>query len=208
MHTVAPAPAVRVSRQTWGHAQPIPHAPSPLPVSRLSIARSRSNEGHRSPRLHEEPQRLEAAAPPWHLQPHVLRSSRHGVLDQIVELLLVESEIAERELALKGIEEHAQRAFVPSGELGRSVERDCQRGGRRVVDVNLDDLGFGPAEGSHRVDATVTGDQSLRRALDDEWLSLAKAPERVLDRLEVTLRVLPGVRWIGMNRVERDAADR
>src|SRR5262250_3232251 len=74
------SPTVQRSAETWRHAQALPHAPSPLPVPRLPISGKPSNQGHRAPRLHEEPARLARPAPVPHLQPHVLQSSSNHVL--------------------------------------------------------------------------------------------------------------------------------
>jgi hypothetical protein len=71
----------------------------------------------------------------------------------------------------------------------------------------LDDVGLGPAQLAHGGEASVPADDAAGGGVDHERLGLAEAAQAGHDRGHVLLAVPAGVGGVGVQRVERDAAE-
>ena len=101
----------------------------------------------------------------------------------------------------------ASVSVVPGGELGGAVVGDrVGAAAVRVVPGQPQDLGLGPAQGPHRRERAVAGEDRAG-AGRQERAHLAEALEAGLDRREVVAAVDAGVAGVRRELVERDGLD-
>jgi hypothetical protein len=109
------------------------------------------------------------------------------LVEQGVDVLAGEADAIEGVLGAELLEDLGQGAVIPLSERRRPVQRDPESRGVGALDVQLDHVGLGPAEGLHRREAPVAGDHATRPGLHDQRLGLAEAAQRRRDRVEVPL---------------------
>jgi hypothetical protein len=93
------------------------------------------------------------------------------------------------------VEERPEDLVIPLREFRGPIVGDAERGRLRRVQVRPDDRDLRPAETLRRLERPIPGDDDPA-TVDDDRLLLAERAERVDDRLEVPLVVLPSVRRI------------
>ena len=122
--------------------------------------------------------------------------------DHCVEFFVVKREQV-ASVVVERVEQRAEDLVVPLGEFRRAVVGDTERGRLRIVEFRSDDRDLGPAETLRRFERAVTGDDDLA-LIDDDRLLLSERAERVADRGEVAFVVLPRVRRVLRDRVDRN----
>ncbi len=117
--------------------------------------------------------------------------------EQAIDVLVAEAHAVDGVLRPEFREQPREDAVIPLGEFGAAVQRDGERGRVEARHLEFDDVAVGPAEGPHRHQPPVAGNDAAGAALDYKRLGLPEAAERRDDGVEVRLRVGPGVRRIG-----------